>query len=86
MFELARGVDKTRYEAHFVSKLTDADSDNAETQTWLDFGCDSEYISRADHIESIESSHEIGPMLGRIINDPTSFIQRQAVRPPKSDF
>ena len=28
---------KRRYEAHFVSKLTDADGENAETETWLDF-------------------------------------------------
>ena len=28
---------KRRYEAHFISKLTDADGENAETDTWLDF-------------------------------------------------
>ncbi len=28
---------KRRYEAHFVSKLTDADGENGETDTWLDF-------------------------------------------------
>ena len=28
---------KRRYEAHFVSKLTDADGENGETETWLDF-------------------------------------------------
>jgi four helix bundle protein len=30
---------KRRYEAHFVSKLTDADGENAETETWRDFAC-----------------------------------------------
>ena len=45
---------KRRYEAHFVSKLTDADGDNAETETWLDFGCDSGYNSKADHGQFIE--------------------------------
>ncbi len=29
---------KRRYEAHFVSKLTDCDGENSETDTWLDFG------------------------------------------------
>jgi four helix bundle protein len=33
---------KRRYEAHFVSKLTDADGENGETETWLDFASDSE--------------------------------------------
>ena len=28
---------KRRYEAHFVSKLTDSDGENGETETWLDF-------------------------------------------------
>jgi four helix bundle protein len=31
---------KRRYEARFVSKLTDADGENRETDTWLDFACD----------------------------------------------
>jgi 23S rRNA-intervening sequence protein len=32
---------KRKYEAHFVSKLTDSDGENAEIDTWLDFayGC-----------------------------------------------
>ena len=33
---------KRRYEAHFVNKLTDADGENGETETWLDFASDSE--------------------------------------------
>jgi len=28
---------KRRYPAHFVSKLTDCDGENSETDTWLDF-------------------------------------------------
>ena len=31
---------KRRYEAHFVRKLTDADGENGETETWLDFDHD----------------------------------------------
>ena len=31
---------KRRYEAHFVSKLTDVDGENSETETWLDFAKD----------------------------------------------
>jgi four helix bundle protein len=65
---------KRRYEAHFVSKLTDADGENAETETWLDFACD--YMPKSNHREFIERSHEIGAMLGSMINDPSSFILR----------
>ena len=35
---------KRRYEAHFLSKLTDADGENGETETWLDFARDCGYL------------------------------------------
>jgi four helix bundle protein len=34
---------KRRYEAHFVSKRTDTDGENGETDTWLDFAHDCKY-------------------------------------------
>ena len=37
---------KRRYEAHFVSKLTDSDGENSETDTWLDFAKDCGYLGR----------------------------------------
>lgn len=36
---------KRRYEAHFISKLTDCDGENSETETSLDFARDCGYIS-----------------------------------------
>src|SRR5258708_13657127 len=40
---------KRRYPAHFVSKLTDCDGENSETDTSLDFAKDSRYISLQEH-------------------------------------
>ena len=40
---------KRRYEAHFVSKLTDCDGENAETETSLDFAKDCGYITTEQH-------------------------------------
>jgi len=37
MFEIAEAWRKRRYPKHFVSKLSDADSEAAETQVWLEF-------------------------------------------------
>jgi four helix bundle protein len=65
---------KRRYEAHFVSKLTDADGENGETETWLDFACDCLYLSNAQHAMLTEKCREVGAMLGSMINAPTSFI------------
>jgi four helix bundle protein len=36
---------KRRYEAHFVSKLTDCDGENSETESSLDFAKDCGYIT-----------------------------------------
>ena len=65
---------KRRYEAHFVSKLTDADGENGETETWLDFAHDCGYLSKHDHDVFVEKCQEVGAMLGSMINDPSSFI------------
>jgi four helix bundle protein len=40
---------KRRYEAHFISKLTDADGENSETDTWLDFARDCHYLNNDEH-------------------------------------
>lgn len=37
---------KRRYTAHFVSKLSDADSEAAETQNWLNFAVECNSTSR----------------------------------------
>ena len=41
---------KRRYEAHFVSKLTDCDGENSETDSSLDFARDCGYITEARHM------------------------------------
>src|ERR1700747_978210 len=40
---------KRRYEAHFVSKLSDSDGENGETDSWLDFARDCKYLSKSKH-------------------------------------
>jgi four helix bundle protein len=65
---------KRRYVAHFVSKLTDADGENGETETWLDFALDCGYVSQGDHAILTGRCHEIGAMLGSMINAPSPFI------------
>ena len=34
---LAEAYRKKRYPAHFISKITDSDSENSETSVWFDF-------------------------------------------------
>ena len=65
---------KRRYEAHFVSKLTDCDGENGETDTCLDFARDCEYITQSEHAELSALCGEVGRMLGSMIAEPGSFL------------
>lgn len=65
---------KRRYEAHFISKLTDCDGENSETDSSLDFAKDCNYISIDEHKLLTGLVTEIGKMLGSMINNPESFL------------
>lgn len=65
---------KRRYAAHFVSKLTDCDGENSETDTSLDFAKDCGLITTEQHKILTTQSREIGRMLGSMLQNPTSFI------------
>jgi four helix bundle protein len=65
---------KRRYEAHFISKLTDCDGENSETDSSLDFALDCAYITKKEHAELTSVCQEVGKMLGRVIQNPTPFL------------
>jgi four helix bundle protein len=64
---------KRRYEAHFISKLTDCDGENGETDSSLDFAKDCGYISPTKHAELASDSAEIGKMISGMIKKADSF-------------
>ncbi|MEO6830568.1 MAG: four helix bundle protein [Chitinophagaceae bacterium] len=45
---LAEAHRKRLYPAHFFSKISDADMENAETQTWLEFAFACKYINQQE--------------------------------------
>jgi len=65
---------KRRYIAHFVSKVTDCDGENAETETSIDFAYDCGYISSGEYTQFIELNHEVGKMLGAMLNSPEKYV------------
>jgi four helix bundle protein len=65
---------KRRYEAHFISKLTDCDGETNETDTSIDFARDCGYISDTQHRELSQLNTEIGKMLGKMIKNPAPFL------------
>ena len=46
---LAEAWQKRRYEAHFISKLSDSDTEQAETQHWLNTSFACEYLISEKH-------------------------------------
>jgi four helix bundle protein len=65
---------KRRYEANFISKLTDCDGELNETDASLDFAKDCELIPAETHVRLTSLCTEIRRMLGSMLNNPLPFI------------
>ena len=65
---------KRRYEAYFVSKLTDCDGEANETDTSLDFARDCGYITESQHADLVGACGSIRRMLGAMLKNPKPFL------------
>ena len=70
---LAEAYRKRRYEKHFISKLTDSDSENSETQVWLEFAFSCGYIPKKEKDNLLEGTEEVGKLIQYMINNPVKF-------------
>ncbi|MCL4560887.1 MAG: four helix bundle protein [Chloroflexi bacterium] len=61
---LAEAWGKRRYEAHFVSKLTDADGEQYETQHWIETAVECGYLDQQKGTELLDRCKQIGRLLG----------------------
>lgn len=69
---------KRRYEDHFISKLTDSDGENGETDTWLGFALNCGYIDPSNHLRLTTECKKIGAMIGSMLNKPKPFLIRNS--------
>ena len=65
---------KRRYEAAFISKLSDAESEAAETQVWLQFAVAYGYLNREDAKPVYQGYDEILRMIVAMINNPDPWL------------
>ncbi len=87
---IGEGYRKRLYEAHFVSKISDSDMENTETQVWLDFAFACEYIPKEIFDDFNNQSEEIGRLLNHIpdksglksINSPVFRLPTEDCRLP----
>jgi len=70
---IAESWAKRRYQAHFVSKLTDADGELQETKHWISRAEAYGYLPAETVLGLTSRCHSIGRMLGKMIQDPTPF-------------
>jgi four helix bundle protein len=73
---IAEAWRKRRYPAHFASKLTDSDGENAETQHWLQTARACSYIDQPTLEKLIDLTSQSGAMLGRMIADAEKWTPR----------
>ncbi len=77
---IAEAWRKRRYVAQFVSKLSDADAEAAETQVWLDFALACGYINNALHTELYQVYEQIAGGLVKMMSDPDPWCGPSALR------
>ena len=65
---------KRRYVKHFISKLSDSDAENTETQVWLDFSLACKYIDKKKYGDLKLQSEEVGKLLNFMMNNPDRFM------------
>jgi four helix bundle protein len=71
--QLAEAWAKRDYEKHFISKLSDAESENLETQHWIITAVDDGYLPRDQAKILFDLSLEIGRMLTRMSDRADDF-------------
>ena len=71
---LAEAYKRRRYKDYFVSKLNDAETENTETEVWLDFAKDCSYIDTVVYQELSSLNTEVGKLVWYMISNPDKFM------------
>ena len=77
---LAEAWRKRRYEKAFVSKLSDSESEAAETHVWIEFAFKCGYLSREDAKSLYETYDEVIRMLVSMISNAEMWLLKEGTR------
>ncbi len=78
---LAEAWRKRRYEAAFVSKLSDSETEAAETQVWLQFAVKCGYLKREQAATLYTDYDKILGMLVAMIKNPKPWLLNKKSKP-----
>lgn len=70
---IAEAYRKRRYVNHFISKLTDSDAENSETNVWLEFALSCKYLTQNQYDSLNIKTIEIGKIINYMIANPHKF-------------
>jgi len=71
---IAESYKRRKYPNHFISKLNDAEAENAETQVWIDFSYDCKYLSQEKTTTLSSLNEEVSRLLHYMENHPEKFL------------
>jgi four helix bundle protein len=77
--QIAEAWAKRRYEKHFISKLSDADGEQMETQHWLEVAINCDYLARENAAPLFDRCAEIGRLLGGMMSKASLFCKPEAL-------
>lgn len=75
--QIAEAWGKRKYEKHFISKLTDADGEQLETQHWIETALDCAYISIEASKGLLQQYDSMGRMINSMIKKSASFCNKE---------
>jgi four helix bundle protein len=84
--QVAEAWAKRRYEKHFLSKLTDADGEQQETQHWLETAVDCQYLTKTEAAMLLAHCEEIGRLIGGMMNKTDTFCHPNTLRESAPDY
>lgn len=70
---IAEAWRKRKYPKSFISKLIDSIEEESETEVWLDFSKDMNFINIEKHSYFINKYDEVARMLNSMIEQPEKF-------------
>ncbi len=71
--QIAEAYRKRQYPKHYLSKLSDGDAENSETQVWLAFAYACKYLERHQYLHLHRLSLEVGNLIGNMMRNPQKF-------------
>ncbi|MEM9525850.1 MAG: four helix bundle protein [Bacteroidota bacterium] len=77
---LAECYGRRAFKNHYHAKLTDCISENFETQVWLAFALDCNYLGEEEYNDLLTTSEKVGKLLSYMQRNPAQFISDRSKR------